>query len=140
MKKDNLKDDSLTALMREACPEPQNDADFTKRVVERIMRDRQEKERMRQYWRRQTGMAQPEIWQRKVAGWLMSPIVAVLAVAVMVFACRHKIFMLLRQYMEGQYILENGVGVPMSMMAPMVYGIFILGVLGGTIALLSNED
>ena len=62
MKKDKLKDDTLTRLMQEACPEPRHDADFTNRVVRRIVKDRQQKEQALQYWHEQVGMPLPKTW------------------------------------------------------------------------------
>lgn len=140
MKKDNLKDDALMKLMAEACPEPLHDRDFTSRVIDRIVKDKRQKEEALQYWHEQTGMALPKTWWRRLSAWLMSPMLAVLAVVVMIFVYRHEIFLLLRQCWDGQYILANGIEVSMSIVMPVACGILSLGVLGGAIAMLSSED
>lgn len=141
MKKDKLKDDTLTRLMQETCPEPRHDADFTNRVVRRIVKDRQQKEQALQYWHEQVGMPLPKTWRWRLFNWIMSPMLALLVVVAAVFAYRHEIFVLLRQCWEGQnYIIGNGITLPMPIVMSVACGATVLGVLGCTIAILNSED
>lgn len=140
MKKDNLKDEFLTELMRNACPAPHHDADFTDRVINRIVKEKRQKEQAQLYWHEQVGMALPKTWRWRLLDWLMSPMIFVVAAVVAVFVFRHEIFTLLRQYWSTQYFIADNIILPMPIVMSAVCGVIVLAVLGGTIAMLNSED